>query len=217
MTRSAKRWLSPSRGSRSSPSPGVRSPSPPRSQGRSRPGAGQPPSLCRAAMSIPTFSPRLLPGRPATSVLAKGNCPSLAPHARAAFRRGIDPHRILNDIRSGSAGMGGAAYRRVKIGCASATGRPGQSPKECSMRHLPWSLIGTFTGNSFGLPDALAIAACGNLFPITCAPNQDNWTFSFPADTRAANCAGSRSITSSRRVSSWDFAAIPACCSITHA
>lgn len=39
----------------------------------------------------------------------------------------------------------------------------------------------TFTGNPFGLPDSLAIAACGNA--SGCAPGLNNWSFSFPANT----------------------------------
>jgi len=49
---------------------------------------------------------------------------------------------------------------------------------------------GTFTGNSFGLSDNLAIAACGNLYPATCGPAQNNWTFSFPANTPGGKLQG---------------------------
>ena len=52
------------------------------------------------------------------------------------------------------------------------------------------SSTGTFTGNPFGLPDSLAIAACGNLYPATCGPAQNNWTFSFPANTPGGKLRG---------------------------
>jgi TonB-dependent receptor len=52
------------------------------------------------------------------------------------------------------------------------------------------SSTGTFTGNAFGLPDTLAIAACGNLYPATCGPAQNNWTFSFPANTPGGRLRG---------------------------
>lgn len=38
-----------------------------------------------------------------------------------------------------------------------------------------------FTGNPFGLPDSLAIAACGAT--PSCAPGLNNWTFSTPVNT----------------------------------
>jgi TonB-dependent receptor len=52
------------------------------------------------------------------------------------------------------------------------------------------SSTGAFTGNPFGLPDSLAIAACGNLYPATCGPAQNNWTFSFPANTPGGKLQG---------------------------
>jgi TonB-dependent receptor len=39
-----------------------------------------------------------------------------------------------------------------------------------------------FTGNSLGLPDSVAIAACGAQFPATCSP-ADDWQFSLPRNT----------------------------------
>ncbi len=47
-----------------------------------------------------------------------------------------------------------------------------------------------FTGNSFGLPDSLAIAACGSLYPATCDPASNNWTFSAPANTPGGKLQG---------------------------
>jgi iron complex outermembrane receptor protein len=52
------------------------------------------------------------------------------------------------------------------------------------------SSTGTFTGNPFGLPDSLAIAACGNLYPTTCSPTQNNWTFSSPSNTPGGKLRG---------------------------
>ncbi|MGE0741955.1 MAG: TonB-dependent receptor [Hyphomonadaceae bacterium] len=42
---------------------------------------------------------------------------------------------------------------------------------------------GPFTGNSLGLPDSVAIAACGPAFPATCAPSDNNWQFTLPRNT----------------------------------
>ncbi|MGQ0531401.1 MAG: TonB-dependent receptor [Caulobacteraceae bacterium] len=42
---------------------------------------------------------------------------------------------------------------------------------------------GTFTGNPLGLPDSVAIAACGPAFPATCSPSDTNWQFSLPRNT----------------------------------
>ncbi len=39
-----------------------------------------------------------------------------------------------------------------------------------------------FTGNSLGLPDSVAIAACGAAYPATCGPAVD-WQFSLPRNT----------------------------------
>ena len=52
------------------------------------------------------------------------------------------------------------------------------------------STTGVFTGNSFGLPDSLAIAACGALYPATCNPASNNWVFSFPANTPGGKLRG---------------------------
>ena len=49
---------------------------------------------------------------------------------------------------------------------------------------------GAFSSNPFGLPDNLAIAACGNLYPTTCNPAQTNWTFSAPANTPGGRLRG---------------------------
>jgi TonB-dependent receptor len=42
---------------------------------------------------------------------------------------------------------------------------------------------GTFADNPFGLPESLAIAACGNQYPATCNPAAANWTFSAPRNS----------------------------------
>jgi len=42
---------------------------------------------------------------------------------------------------------------------------------------------GAFTGNSLGLPDSVAIAACGAAYPATCSPSDNNWQFSQPRST----------------------------------
>jgi iron complex outermembrane recepter protein len=42
---------------------------------------------------------------------------------------------------------------------------------------------GAFTGNSLGLPDSVAIAACGAQYPATCSPSDTNWQFSQPQNT----------------------------------
>ncbi|MEO5493619.1 MAG: TonB-dependent receptor [Sphingomonas sp.] len=52
------------------------------------------------------------------------------------------------------------------------------------------STTGVYTGNALGLPDSLAIAACGNLFPATCNPASNNWVFSFPANTPGGKLRG---------------------------
>jgi len=52
------------------------------------------------------------------------------------------------------------------------------------------SSTGTFTGNSLGLPDSLAIAACGAQYPATCNPSSNNWVFSFPANTPGGKLRG---------------------------
>jgi TonB-dependent receptor len=50
------------------------------------------------------------------------------------------------------------------------------------------SYTGAFTGNPFGLPDALATAACGAT--ANCSPALNNWTFSFPANTPGGKLQG---------------------------
>ncbi len=42
---------------------------------------------------------------------------------------------------------------------------------------------GAFTGNSLGLPDSVAIAACGSQYPATCNPSLTDWQFSLPQNT----------------------------------
>jgi len=42
---------------------------------------------------------------------------------------------------------------------------------------------GTFAANPFGLPESLAIAACGTQYPATCDPAAANWTFSAPRNS----------------------------------
>ena len=49
---------------------------------------------------------------------------------------------------------------------------------------------GAFSANPFGLPDSLAIAACGNLYPATCNPAQTNWVFSAPRNTPGGRLRG---------------------------
>lgn len=49
---------------------------------------------------------------------------------------------------------------------------------------------GAFSDNPFGLPDSLAIAACGNLFPATCSPAQTNWVFSAPRNSPGGRLRG---------------------------
>lgn len=46
-----------------------------------------------------------------------------------------------------------------------------------------------FTGNSLGLPDSVAIAACGAQFPATCSPS-DDWQFSQPRNTQGGPIQG---------------------------
>lgn len=48
----------------------------------------------------------------------------------------------------------------------------------------------TFTGNPYGLDDSIAIAACGNLFPATCNPASNNWTFSVPQNSPGGRLRG---------------------------
>ncbi|WP_216352888.1 TonB-dependent receptor [Sphingomonas sp. LM7] len=52
------------------------------------------------------------------------------------------------------------------------------------------SSTGTFSSNPFGLPDTLAIAACGSLYPTTCNPASNNWTFNAPANTPGGRLRG---------------------------
>ncbi|WP_213979353.1 TonB-dependent receptor [Sphingomonas sp. dw_22] len=49
---------------------------------------------------------------------------------------------------------------------------------------------GAYSSNPFGLPDSLAIAACGNQYPTTCSPDQANWTFSAPRNTPGGRLRG---------------------------
>jgi TonB-dependent receptor len=49
---------------------------------------------------------------------------------------------------------------------------------------------GTFSSNPFGLPDSLAIAACGNQYPNICNPAFSNWTFSVPQNTPGGKLKG---------------------------
>ena len=49
---------------------------------------------------------------------------------------------------------------------------------------------GAFSENPFGLPDSLAIAACGNLYPATCNPAFTNWVFSVPRNTPGGRLRG---------------------------
>ena len=49
---------------------------------------------------------------------------------------------------------------------------------------------GAYSSNPFGLPDSLAIAACGNQYPATCSPTQTNWTFSAPRNTPGGRLRG---------------------------
>jgi TonB-dependent receptor len=46
---------------------------------------------------------------------------------------------------------------------------------------------GTFTGNPFGLPDSVAVAACGNV--VGCSPSA-NWSFSVPRNTSGGSLTG---------------------------
>jgi iron complex outermembrane receptor protein len=48
----------------------------------------------------------------------------------------------------------------------------------------------TFSGNPYGLPDSVAIAACGNLYPATCNPNQNNWSFTVPLNSPGGTLKG---------------------------
>jgi iron complex outermembrane recepter protein len=47
---------------------------------------------------------------------------------------------------------------------------------------------GTFTGNSFGIPDSVAVAACGTV--PNCAPGLNNWQFSTPTNTKGGRLRG---------------------------
>lgn len=49
---------------------------------------------------------------------------------------------------------------------------------------------GTFADNPFGLPESLAIAACGTQYPATCNPAAANWTFSAPRNTPGGRLRG---------------------------
>ncbi|MEZ5972683.1 MAG: TonB-dependent receptor [Hyphomonadaceae bacterium] len=49
---------------------------------------------------------------------------------------------------------------------------------------------GTFTGNALGLPDSVAIAACGAAYPATCNPSDANWQFSLPRNTPGGPLSG---------------------------
>jgi len=49
---------------------------------------------------------------------------------------------------------------------------------------------GAFSANPFGLPDSLAIAACGNQYPDICNPAYTNWTFSVPSNTPGGRLRG---------------------------
>ncbi|CAN5513915.1 TonB-dependent receptor [soil metagenome] len=49
---------------------------------------------------------------------------------------------------------------------------------------------GTFSSNPFGLPDSLAIAACGTAYPATCNPASPNWTFTVPNNTPGGRLRG---------------------------
>ena len=49
---------------------------------------------------------------------------------------------------------------------------------------------GRFSDNPFGLPDSLAIAACGNQYPTTCSPDQTNWVFTAPRNTPGGRLRG---------------------------
>jgi iron complex outermembrane receptor protein len=47
-----------------------------------------------------------------------------------------------------------------------------------------------FTGNPLGIPDSVAIAACGAAFPATCSPADTNWQFSQPRNTEGGPIEG---------------------------
>jgi TonB-dependent receptor len=47
---------------------------------------------------------------------------------------------------------------------------------------------GTFSGNPFGLPDSVAVAACGAT--PNCAPNLNNWTFNAPRNSPGGRLRG---------------------------
>lgn len=52
------------------------------------------------------------------------------------------------------------------------------------------SSSGAFSDNPFGLPDSLAIAACGSQYPDICNPSFTNWTFSVPQNTPGGKLKG---------------------------
>lgn len=47
-----------------------------------------------------------------------------------------------------------------------------------------------FTGNPLGIPDSVAIAACGAAYPATCNPADTNWQFSQPRNTAGGPIEG---------------------------
>jgi len=47
-----------------------------------------------------------------------------------------------------------------------------------------------FTGNPLGIPDSVAIAACGAAYPATCNPADANWQFSQPRNTAGGPIEG---------------------------
>jgi len=47
-----------------------------------------------------------------------------------------------------------------------------------------------FTGNPLGIPDSVAIAACGAAYPATCSPADTNWQFSQPRNTEGGPIEG---------------------------
>ena len=52
------------------------------------------------------------------------------------------------------------------------------------------SSSGVFSANPFGLPDSLAIAACGTSYPSTCSPAFPNWTFTVPTNSPGGRLRG---------------------------
>ncbi|MGE0595883.1 MAG: TonB-dependent receptor [Hyphomonadaceae bacterium] len=49
---------------------------------------------------------------------------------------------------------------------------------------------GAFSDNPLGLPDSVAIAACGSAFPATCSPDDTNWQFTLPRNTPGGELQG---------------------------